>query len=242
MSLKCFYCNNSININDLYELKYIFPKLRGNLFLINVCQLCSDTICVYRNLSRQNEFHYEYMKINNNMEKIKIHNYLGSISGINIFKDELGSTPFKNISLNEEINIKGKIYDGNNDPIIDAMIETWQCDENGKYYNYQGFSRRVTDFKTGEYQLKTIRPGNQINEDGTISPSYILFWIVARGMNRPLITRMYFDENEIKSDVMFKNLSIQDRLKTLIPYTEDKKNFVFDIHLQGKKETIFFEF
>ena len=85
--MKCFYCNNSININDLYELKYIFPKLRGNLFLINVCQLCSDTICVYRNLSRQNEFHYEYMKINNNMEKIKIHNYLGSISGINIFKD-----------------------------------------------------------------------------------------------------------------------------------------------------------
>ena len=61
-------------------------------------------------------------------------------------------------------------------------------------------------------------------------------------MNRPLITRMYFDENEIKSDVMFKNLSIKDRLKTLIPYTEDKKNFVFDIHLQGKKETIFFEF
>ena len=165
-----------------------------------------------------------------------------SVTGINIFKDELGSTPFKNISLNEEINIKGKIYDGNNDPIIDAMIETWQCDENGKYFNYQGFSRRVTDLKTGEYQLKTIRPGNQINEDGTISPSYILFWIVARGMNRPLITRMYFDENEIKSDVMFKNLSIQDRLKTLIPYTEDKKNFVFDIHLQGKKETIFFEF
>ena len=41
---------------------------------------------------------------------------------------------------------------------------------------------------------------------------------------------------------MFKNLNIQDRLKTLIPYTEDKKNFVFDIHLQGKKETIFFEF
>ena len=165
-----------------------------------------------------------------------------SITGINIFKDELGSTPFTDISLNEEINIKGKIYDGNNEPIIDAMIETWQCDENGKYFNYQGFSRRVTDFKTGEYQLKTIRPGNQINVDGTIFPSYIIFWIVARGMNSPLITRMYFDENEIKSDLMFKNFNIQDRLKTLIPYTEDKKNFVFDIHLQGKKETIFFEF
>ena len=34
-----------------------------------------------------------------------------SIVGINIFKDELGSAPFKNISLNEEINIKGKTTD-----------------------------------------------------------------------------------------------------------------------------------
>jgi hypothetical protein len=87
MSLKCFYCNENININDFYELKYIFPKLRGNLFLINVCQSCTDTICVYKNFGIQNEYRYEYMKINNNMEKIKIHNYLGSISGINIFKD-----------------------------------------------------------------------------------------------------------------------------------------------------------
>ena len=165
-----------------------------------------------------------------------------SITGINIFKYELGSTPFENISFNEEINIKGKIYDGNNDPIIDAMIETWQCDENGKYFSYQGFSRRATDFKTGDYQLKTIRPGNQINQDGTISPSYILFWIVARGMNKPLITRMYFDENDLKNDVTIRSLNIKDRLKTLIPFTDDQKNFVFDIHLQGKKETIFFEF
>ena len=61
-------------------------------------------------------------------------------------------------------------------------------------------------------------------------------------MNRPLITRMYFLENDLKNDLMFQRLNIEDRLKTLSPYTEDEKNFVFDIHLQGKKETIFFEF
>ena len=165
-----------------------------------------------------------------------------SISGINIFKDDLGSTPFKNISLNEEINIKGKIYDGNNDPIIDAMIETWQCDEYGNYSNNQGFARIVTDFKTGEYQLKTIRPGNKINTDESLSASYITFWIVARGMNRPLITRMYFLENDLKNDLMLNSTKFEDRLNTLIPYTEDNKNFIFNIYLQGKKETIFFEF
>ena len=164
------------------------------------------------------------------------------ITGINIFKSELGLTPFQDISDNEAINIKGKIYDGNKEPIIDAMIETWQCDANGNYSSNQGFARIVTDFKTGEYQLKTIRPGNEINTDGSLSASYITFWIVARGMNRPLITRMYFLENDLKNDLMFQSLNIEDRLKTLIPYTEDEKNFVFDIHLQGKKETIFFEF
>ena len=165
-----------------------------------------------------------------------------SITGINIFKDELGLIPFKNIDSNEVINIKGKIYDGNNDPIIDAMIETWQCDADGKYLNDQGFARRVTDFKTGEYKLKTIRPGNKTNKDGSISPSYITFWIVARGMNRPLITRMYFDKNDLKNDLMLKSLKIENRFNTLLPYTEDKKNFIFNIYLQGKKETIFFEF
>ena len=164
------------------------------------------------------------------------------IAGINIFMSELGLTPFEEISDNEAINIKGKIYDGNNEPIIDAMIETWQCDADGNFLNNQGFARRVTDFKTGEYKLKTIRPGNKINKQGSFSPSYITFWIVARGMNRPLITRMYFVENDLKNDLMLKSLKIEDRLSTLIPHTEDEKNFIFDIYLQGKKETIFFEF
>tara|TARA_B100000989_G_scaffold262790_1_gene214398 strand:- start:210 stop:782 length:573 start_codon:yes stop_codon:yes gene_type:complete len=164
------------------------------------------------------------------------------IIGIDIFKNVLGQTPFEEITDDEAINIKGKIFDGNNEPIIDAMIETWQCDANGDYSSNQGFARRVTDFKTGEYQLKTIRPGNKFNKDGSLSPSYITFWIVARGMNRPLITRMYFVENDLKNDSMLKTLNIEDRLNTLIPYSEDKKNFVFNIYLQGKKETIFFEF
>ena len=61
-------------------------------------------------------------------------------------------------------------------------------------------------------------------------------------MNRPLITRMYFDKNDLKNDLMLKSLKIENRFNTLLPYTEDKKNFIFNIYLQGKKETIFFEF
>ena len=161
---------------------------------------------------------------------------------INVFKEELGSYPFKNMSLDNTINIKGKIFDGNGDPIFDAMIETWQCDAKGKYLEDQGFSRKTTDFETGEYSINTIKPGRVISEGGFESCSFIYFWIVARGMNSPLITRMYFDENELINEKIFEGLKNKKRLNTLIAKTNDNKNFIFDIHLQGKKETIFFEY
>ena len=53
---------------------------------------------------------------------------------------------------------------------------------------------------------------------------------------------MYFLENDLRNDLMLNSIKIEDRLNTLIPYTEDNKNFIFNIYLQGKKETIFFEF
>ena len=87
------------------------------------------------------------------------------------------------------------------------MCKSKNAQKSGKYLNNQGFARRVTDFKTGEYQLKTIRPGNKTNKDGSISPSYITFWIVARGMNRPLITRMYFEKKDLKNELNLRPYS-----------------------------------
>ena len=161
---------------------------------------------------------------------------------INVFKYEIGLAPFRDISFDEVINIKGRIFDGNNDPVLDAMIETWQCDSSGKYFGHQGFARKTTDFETGDYFIKTIKPGSNNDNKGSQISSYISFWIVARGMNRPLITRMYFDKEGLENDKIFKGYNIKKRLNTLLPQTKDDKNFIFDIHLQGKKETIFFEF
>ena len=69
-----------------------------------------------------------------------------------------------------------------------------------------------------------------------------MFWIVARGINQPLVTRMYFDETETKKDYLFKKINGEERQKTLLAKKIDEKNYLFNIFLQGDKETVFFDF
>ena len=71
----CFKCNRIIKIHEKIELKYIYPNLMDDLFLIKICNLCSNK-CFYK---------IEYL--NNYMKLVDIHNNLGKISDINIFTD-----------------------------------------------------------------------------------------------------------------------------------------------------------
>ena len=87
MSLQCFHCHRNINFDELFEFRYIYPNLKGDIFLIRICNLCSSSSkCIYKDKENDNDM-YLKLKIKNNMEKVKIHNSLGEISGINIFKD-----------------------------------------------------------------------------------------------------------------------------------------------------------
>jgi protocatechuate 3,4-dioxygenase, beta subunit len=64
----------------------------------------------------------------------------------------------------------GKILDAKGNPINNAVVEIWQCDNNGVYLhtgdtsnrakqdgNFQGFGRFVTG-SSGEYYFRTIKP------------------------------------------------------------------------------------
>ncbi|ADB17770.1 intradiol ring-cleavage dioxygenase [Pirellula staleyi DSM 6068] len=65
--------------------------------------------------------------------------------------------------------LTGKLTDTSGNPIRGAMIEIWQCDNNGAYLhsgtgnrekrdgNFQGFGRFFTG-ATGEYYFRTIKP------------------------------------------------------------------------------------
>src|SRR6185295_12062878 len=65
--------------------------------------------------------------------------------------------------------LSGRILDSRGHPIRNALVEIWQCDNNGAYIhtktgnaekhdkNFQGFGRFLTG-STGEYLFRTIKP------------------------------------------------------------------------------------
>jgi len=65
--------------------------------------------------------------------------------------------------------VSGKILDARGNPVKNAGVEIWQCDNNGAYLhsgtsnagmkdrNFQGFGRFVTG-SSGEYLFRTIKP------------------------------------------------------------------------------------
>ena len=159
-----------------------------------------------------------------------------------VFDKDLPNQPFEKINKEDLITISGKIFDGENKPLLDVMIETWQCDQNGIFYKEKGFSRIIPDINTGLFRLITLKPGFSKNINDKFQSPHILFWIVARGMNQPLITRMYFEDEELEKDNLFRLVKNKKRIHTLLAKKNNEKEYEFNIYLQGEDETIFFDF
>lgn len=72
---------------------------------------------------------------------------------------------------------------------------------------------------------------------------HVTFWIVARGINIGLHTRMYFPEEEAANaeDPVIARVEHKNRVPTLIAKKEAESIYRFDIHLQGENETVFFD-
>jgi protocatechuate 3,4-dioxygenase alpha subunit len=75
---------------------------------------------------------------------------------------------------------------------------------------------------------------------------HILVWIVARGINLGLLTRLYFEDEAAANaeDPVLRLIEQPERRKTLIARRvsgADENTYVFDIHLQGTEETVFFD-
>src|ERR1700754_159634 len=153
----------------------------------------------------------------------------------------------------ERIRIAGRVFDGDGAPVPDAMLEIWQADVQGRFADrqdkragpntaFRGFGRCGTD-ANGEYAFDTIKPGGVPEAEGKPQAPHILLAILARGMLLHLYTRIYFDGEAANSADPVLALVPADRRATLIagPKTGASGTYVLDIHLQGDKETVFFE-
>ena len=154
----------------------------------------------------------------------------------------------------EPITVRVRVVDGAGETLRDALVESWQADARGLFAspeetrgaadpNFVGWARRAADPETGELVLDTIRPGRVPWHDGRPQAPHLTLWIVARGINLGLHTRVYFaDETEANAeDPVLALIDPPERAGTLIAQREADGAFRFDVHLQGEAETVFLD-
>lgn len=177
-----------------------------------------------------------------------------NFSGITgVYDSDLGATMVEEGAEGERIIIEGSVCDGTGTQLKDAVLEIWQADAAGLYNSptetrgtadlaFSGWGRSPTDMDSGEFRFDTIKPGRVPFGDGSLQAPHISFWIVARGINTGLHTRMYFgDEDAANSeDPLLARIEHKIRIPTLVA-PRSGNTYRFDIHLQGERETVFFD-
>ena len=165
-----------------------------------------------------------------------------------IYPEDLGLSPIQDGAKGEVITITGSIYDGTGWAMRDAMVESWQADAAGIYPGQEGADPKVTgwcrfaaDKDSGEFTLRTVKPGAVTNRDGTAMAPHISLWIVARGINIGLSTRIYFEDEDNSADPLLARIEQRPRAETLIAKKTGDGTYRFDIRLQGDGETVFLD-
>ena len=180
-------------------------------------------------------------------------------AGFDIFENNFGSVLVNERTRGERIRIEGRVFDGIGTVLKDVLIESWQANAEGRYAHpadrqpgkpvdpdFRGWGRSCTDFDSGVYSFETIKPGPVIGRNGRVMAPHVNLWIVARGINLGLNTRLYFgDEAEANAkDPVLNLIEWEARRATLVAAREDRDGralYRFDIRLQGEGETVFFD-
>ena len=130
------------------------------------------------------------------------------------------------------LRITGRVLDGAGEPVPDAVVEIWQADEEGRYRPDFGWGRSGCD-ADGRYSFTTCKPGSV---DG--QAPHLTMLVFARGLLKPVLTRMYFPDEE-EANARDPVLSAVDDPTTLVARS-NADGLEFDVRLQGDGETVFF--
>lgn len=179
-------------------------------------------------------------------------------AGFQIFRRELGWDIAGPNAPGERIRVEGIVIDGTGSPVKDVLLEVWQADANGVHAHpedqrrdqvaegFRGWGRVITDFDTGLWAFDTVKPGPVPGRNGSRQAPHISLWIVARGINIGLHTRLYFDDEAEANaaDPVLNMIEHVNRRPTLVAQRsmrDGKPVYRFDIRLQGDNETVFFD-
>jgi protocatechuate 3,4-dioxygenase, alpha subunit len=149
--------------------------------------------------------------------------------------------------------IRGRVFDGAGNPVVDGLVESWQADPDGRFDHpddprgaqppslagFRGFGRSATDAQ-GWYEILTVKPGPLPTPDGETEAPHLDLSVFARGLLNRVVTRLYFPDEPAanEADPVLRTVAAARRRTLLASAAAD--GFRFDIHLQGEHETVFF--
>ncbi len=183
-------------------------------------------------------------------------------AGFDIFENNFGHVLVRDATKGQRIRIEGRVFDGIGTVLKDVLIEIWQANAEGRYAhpgdrqagkaidpNFRGWGRACTDFESGVYAFDTVKPGRVEGRNGRVMAPHVNAWIIARGINIGLHTRIYFSDEAAANgeDAVLNLIEWEGRRKTLLAERLPTKTaegaavYRFDIRLQGADETVFFD-
>ena len=152
------------------------------------------------------------------------------------------------------VTVSGRVTDGDGAPVPDALLELWQADARGVYDHpedgrrgaegprFHGYGRVPTD-ADGRFSFRTVLPGRVPAPDGTLQAPHILVSVFARGLQRRLVTRLYFPGEPANADDFALRRVEPSRRETLVARAAGQPGRLdWDVVLQGPRETVFFDF
>jgi protocatechuate 3,4-dioxygenase alpha subunit len=155
--------------------------------------------------------------------------------------------------VGERVQIIGKIFDADSKPVNDAAVEIWQANSHGKYASpedkqdkpaeksFRGYGRSLTD-EAGTFRFRTIKPGRVPGPDGKPQAPHLTVTIFMRGLLKQLQARIYFPDDPANAEDPVLNLVPAERRATLIARRRSDGALEWNVVLQGKNETVFFDF
>jgi len=151
----------------------------------------------------------------------------------------------------QHILLEGRVLDGDGQPIPDALVEISQADATGRYPanleevkagGFRAFGRVGTGTDPAQrFVFHSVKPGAQ----GPGQAPHINVIVLMRGLLLHTFTRVYFsDEAAANAGDAVLNSVPPERRDTLIAQRRDEGGlpvYRFDIHMQGARETVFFD-
>ncbi len=135
------------------------------------------------------------------------------------------------------VRLTGRVTDGAADPVPDAVVEVWQADEEGRHRLDFGWGRSGCD-ADGRFSFVIVKPGRVPDSVGGRQAPHVLVMVFARGLLKPVLTRMYFPDEQQANDEDHVLSAVEDA--SALVARPAGRGLEFDIRLRGEDETVFF--